>query len=122
MRNAIIAIMLLALTACSQSAAQLQNPVSPTNLYEAELVFDGSLKTFNELKALCVQRVLPAKCRTYVVQGQSLIVRAYAADKSARQFVQNNPTIDATNVIQAFIGIVSTFNVTVAGLGETKGK
>lgn len=99
----------------------IANPVSTTTLYQAELVFDASLKTFNELKALCVKRVLPSRCRTYVVQGQGLIRQAYAADIAARNFVKNNPTLDPTNIVQAFVGVVSQFNATVSTLNATKG-
>lgn len=101
--------------------ASIANPVSSSSLYEAELVFDGALKTFNELKALCAARVLPRSCRTYVVQGQGYIRQAYAADRAARDFVLNNPTLDATNVVQAFTGIVASFKATVDTLSTTKG-
>ncbi len=119
-----IGIILFALTlsACGtvNPFQSVTNPISGTNLYEAELVFDASVKTFNELRGLCARRVLRPTCRTYVVQGQNIIRNAYAADLSARNFVKNNPTIDATNVIQAFVGIVSDFKNTVAVLSATK--
>ena len=100
--------------------ASVANPISSTSLYEGELVFDGTLKTFLELKGLCANRVLPPACRTYVVAGQKIIVQAYAADKAARAFIAYNPTLDATNVVQAFTGIVSNFQATVNSLSATK--
>lgn len=120
MKRILVLSLLFTLGACVNPLASVKNPVSTTNLYEAELVFDASLKTFNELKGLCANRTLPPACRTYVVKGQGLIVKAAAADVAARNFVKNNPTLDATNVIQAFTGIVSNFNTTVSTLSATK--
>ena len=58
-----LAIIVLALTlgACTfvNPFTSVSNPVSTTNLYEGELVFDASLKTFDQLKSLCATRVLP---------------------------------------------------------------
>ena len=71
MKNAIRALALVAalgLAGCSWSInplASVTNPVNTTNLYQAELVFDGSLKTFNELKGLCANRVLPWSMRPW---------------------------------------------------------
>ena len=78
------------------------------------------MDTFKELKTLCANRVLPPACRTYVKQGQGLIVKAEAADVAARQFVKNNPTLDATNVVQAFTGLVATFKDNVNSLSAVK--
>jgi len=121
----ILAVIALAigLAGCPQGQGvfkQIPNPASKQTLYEAELVFDGSLKTFNKLKSLCAARTLPPACRTYVVKGQEIIVKVYAADKAARDFVKNNPTLDATNVIQAVTNLVSTFNGTVQDLSAVR--
>lgn len=110
-----ILILGFALSAC----ASVPN-ATPTQLYQSELVFDGAVKTFNELKGLCVNKELPSSCRGYVVTGQGVIRQAYAADVAARSFIKNNPTLDATNVIQAFTGLVSTFQSTVSTLSATK--
>ncbi len=98
----------------------IQNPVSTTNLYQGEIAFDASLKTFNELKALCANRVLRPSCRTYVIRGQSLIAKAYAADKAARNFINNNPTLNAASVVAIFTSLVSSFQSTVTSLNATK--
>lgn len=115
-----IRIVVLSFAILLAGCASITNPVSSTNLYQAELLFDGTVKTFNELKDLCAQRALPSSCRTYVVKGQKLIVQASAADIAARKFVDDNPTLDATNVVQAFTGLVSTFKTTVDTLSATK--
>jgi hypothetical protein len=119
-RFLLAAVLAFGIGACSfNPLATVTNPVNTTRLYQAELVFAGSLKTFNTLKGLCAQRALPPKCRTYVLQGQPLIGKIYAADKAARNFVDNNPTLDATNVVQAVTGLVSDFDATVIALSQT---
>lgn len=118
-----IAVLLLALSlgACASGGGlpSFKNPVTNTGLYEAELAFDAGLKTFTALRGLCARRVLPPVCRTYVNEGQDYIKRAYAADMAAQKFVVDNPTLDPTNVIQAFTGIVSNFTTTVSALSAT---
>ena len=112
---------ILGLAACGiNPLASVTNPVNTTKLYQAELVFDGSLKTFNELKGLCAKRVLPSACRTYVTKGQGIIVKEAAADAAARRFVDTNPTLDATNVVQAVTGLVSDFTATVNKLSAIR--
>lgn len=125
----IIALTLAAfwLTGCAGANKAFQvvtttitNPVSSTNLYQAELVFDGSVKTFNELKGLCARRVLPSVCRTYVRKGQDLIRRAYAADLAAQDFIVQNPMLNATGAVLGFTNAVSSFNATLTRLSALK--
>ena len=108
------------LSACMNPLAPITNPVSATNLYQAEIAYDAGIKTFNELKDLCVNRTLPSVCRTYVVQGQGYIRKADAARVAAERFIDNNPTIDATNVVQAFTSLVSAFQSRVSALSAIK--
>jgi len=117
---AVAFVALLALSGCANFSTSVTNPVSSTNLYQAELVYDAALKTFIELRGLCASRVLPPVCRTYVIGGQKIIVKASAADVAARNFVTHNPTLDATNVVGVFTDLVSDFNSTVTTLSATK--
>ena len=124
MRKAlIVAALAVGLTGCANGFnpfATVTNPINATNLYQAELVFDGAVKTFNELKGLCARRVLPPVCRTYVIRGQDYIRKADAADRAAAEFMVKYPTLDATNAVQAFTGIVAKFKDTVNSLSATK--
>lgn len=123
------AVVILAISLAGCAGAQqffnaavngVANPVSAVNLYEAELVFDATIKTFVELRGLCANRTLPPACRTYVKQGQKLVRNAAAADIAARNFITSNPKLDAANVVGAFTGIVSDFKTTVTNLSATK--
>ena len=80
------------------------------------------MKTFNTLKGMCARRVLPPVCRTYVNNGRDIIINANAADKAAQRFVDNNPTLDATNVVQAFTGLVNDFQNNLTGLSALRAK
>lgn len=119
-----IALLALSLASCVNGKPVLftsvANPVSATNLYEAELAFDAALKAFVELRGLCATRTLPPSCRTYVRAGQSIVIKAAAADVAARAFITSNPTLDATNVIGAFSGLLSNFQATVTSLSATR--
>ena len=122
-RFLIVAALALGVSGCANGFnpfATITNPVNSTNLYQAELVFDGAVKTFNELKGLCARRVLPPVCRTYVIKGQDYIRKADAADRAAAEFMVKYPTLDATNAVQAFTGIVANFKATVTALSATK--
>lgn len=124
MKTLVAFVIALSLAGCVNGKpilfTSVANPVSATNLYEAELVWDATLKSFIELRGLCASRTLPPACRTYVIKGQDLIVRGAAADAAARNFVTANPTLDATNVVSAFTGLLSSFQTTVTSLSATK--
>lgn len=108
-------ILALGLIGC----ASIPNPLSSTNLYQGELVFDAALKTFNKGKDLCARRVISSSCRTYVIKGQKLIVQIASADQAARNLVDNGAaTIDITNAAQTFTGLVSTFDATATSLSK----
>lgn len=114
---ALVLAVAFSLTAC----VSVPNPITGNTLDASEIAFDASLKTFNELKALCANRTLPPACRTYVIQGQAIIKNAAAADIAARNFVRNNPNINPTSVVTVYSNFVSDFQNTVAHLTQIKG-
>lgn len=120
----ILAIILLPLFlgACTtvNPFASVKNPVTAAKLYQAELAYDGALKTFNELKSWCTNRILPPKCRTYVQRGQDYIRQASAARVKAEKFIENNPTLDATSVVEVFSIIVANFGDNTKSLSALK--
>lgn len=121
MKKIVLAIALcLGLAGCLNPFATVTNPVSATNLYQAEIAYDAGIKTFNELKDLCANRTLPPKCRTYVVQGQGIIRKADAARVAAENFIDNNPTLDATRVVAAFTNLTAAFQDRLNALSEVK--
>ncbi len=117
---ALAATIALSLGGCFNPFQTVDISTADTDLYAAELVFDGAVKTFNQLKDLCGKRALPPACRTYVKQGQGLIQKSYAADLSARQFIKDNPTLSAVSAIQAFQGLVTSFQTNNTTLGNLR--
>lgn len=123
MRKILLAVVLaLGVAGCvnGQLVTSIPNPVTNSNLYEGELVFEASLKTFNKLKELCANRVLPPACRTYVIKAQAVIPKIAKADLAARDFITNNPTINPATIISVFTGLVSGFKANVDSLSATQ--
>lgn len=117
----LLGVAALGLAGCpGQFPSSVSNPITQPDLYKAELLFDGTIKTFNELKSLCASRTLPSTCRTYVTKGQALIIKARDADLAAREFVDLNPTLDATTIIQTFASLVSSVVTNTTTLGALK--
>lgn len=105
MRKIIALFLVLGLAAC----ATVKNPVTNARLYQAELAYDGGLKTFNKYKDLCAQRVIPSSCRTYVNRGQVAIAKVRKARREVEIFVDTNPNLDASSVVLAFEVAVRNF-------------
>ena len=91
-----------------------KNPVSATNLYQANLAYDGALKAFNKMKDLCERRVIPNTCRTYVIGGQRVIPQAEKARKIASDFIRQNPTIDAGALVNAYTLLIGNLEANAA--------
>lgn len=117
---ALVLLLSLPLAGCWNPFARVLNPVTSTNLYQAELVFDGAIKTFNAGKKLCIQRILPPVCRTYAKKGQGLIEKARDAQLEAEMFIDHNPTLDASSLVEAFKILVGQFATTTDNLSALK--
>jgi len=120
MRKIVLAIVIaLGVSACDPITLQnpfpsVQNPVTASNLYEANLAYDAALKTFNAMKRLCIARSIPNTCRTYVIKGQQIIPKAEAARKIAQDFIRQNPTLDATSLVRAFTALIGSLQLFAA--------
>lgn len=71
--------------------------------YSADLTFDGAVKAFKEVRSLCANHTLPTSCRGYIVQGQAIIAKAYAAEK-----IGNSAAVQAA--ITELSGILTAIN------------
>jgi hypothetical protein len=72
-----------------------------TGQYTADLTFDGAEKAFNGFRTLCAQKAIPASCRAYVVTGQAIIRKAYAAEQAGN-------SAEVTAGLQALVAIVTS--------------
>ena len=118
MKRILVTVLLaLALAGCARDAngnlvnplASFANPIKPAALDQAEILYDGSLKLFVRYRDLCAQRAIGPSCRTYVRTAQGVIPRAEGARAAAENFVTNNPTLDATQIISVYSNAVADF-------------
>lgn len=99
----------------------INNPVAPVNIYQAKVVYASTLelvvgyreycwsKPYAALMADPVARPVCQKRRQVVRAMQAADDKAFAALKTADNFVRSNPTLDASSAIRAAIAAVSDF-------------
>lgn len=111
--------------------AAITNPVAPVNIYQAKLVYADTLELANGYREYCYSKpyaslmidpVAGPVCksrRQVILKMQAADDKAYAAIKSADNFVKNNPTLDATSAIKAAIAAVTDFQNVAASTAKT---
>jgi hypothetical protein len=115
MRKSILAILLLSplLAGCitlsdlstsilyggASVTASIDNPVTPTKLYEAENALTVAVSGMLAYKRTCAKRAIPSSCRKVVALLQSYTAQAKPLLISSRRFVREN---DQVNAIKAF--------------------
>jgi hypothetical protein len=99
----------------------VSNPVAPVNIYQAKTVYAATLELANGYRDYCYAKpfavlmadpVAKPVCksrRKIVLAMQAADDKAFAAIKTADNFVRNNPTLDATSAIRAAIAAVTEF-------------
>jgi hypothetical protein len=92
---------ILAFALALSLASCATNPIANSTLYSAKLTFDASLKTFIAFKNACAAKALPSACRTYVVKGQGIVAKAYAAEKIANSAAMASAVNELSGVIAA---------------------
>jgi hypothetical protein len=99
----------------------ISNPVAPVNIYQAKTVYAATLELANTYRDYCYGRPFAALMadpvakpvcksrRKIVLAMQAADDKAFAAIKTADNFVRSNPTLDATGAIRAAIAAVTEF-------------
>ena len=97
------------------------NPVGPTNIYQAKIVYAATLELATSYREYCYKRpyavlmvdpVAKVACknrRSIVRSMQAADTKAYAAIITADNFVRQNPTVNATGLISAAVAAVTNF-------------
>ena len=110
MKHRILAALIcaFALTACASLNAKVKTTVSMNTQYAVESSYGVALAAENSYKALPLCKTGTKPSLTNICAQRSVIVRLQAADlkavnglKSARDFINTYPTVDASNVIAA---------------------
>lgn len=95
----------LALTAC----ASIPNPFTAPTLAAVESSYGAALAVAVNYRDACAQRLIPSSCRTVVPVVQVYGARAQSAVLVARNFVKNNPTLDATSILSTAQDAIEMF-------------
>ncbi len=103
----------------------ITNPVVGKNIYQAKLVYASALEISVKYREYCwsqpyavlmadpIAKPICQNRRPTVRRMQQAKVKASAAIRTADNFVRNNPTLNATNAIQAAWTAVTDFqNIT----------
>jgi len=107
-----ICFLTIALGGCSTVQGLLNgevNPIGTQSLAAVEASYGTALSVANGYKQACANGAITGSCRTVVVTMQNADRYAYAQILVARNFVKNNPNIDATVVISTAQAAVAAF-------------
>lgn len=101
MKRLLITITLaLTLGGCALFRAY-DNPVGPNQLAAVESAYGIALSVAVAYHDACGRKVIPSSCRPIVVRMQTVGAVAHRSVITARNFVRQNPTLDASSVVQA---------------------
>ena len=95
-----VIIAALFLSGCA-AFAQFRNPIGPNQLAQAESAYGLVLTAAVAYRQACNDKVIPrSKCAPIIIKLQSADKMVRPALIEARKFVKDNPTLDATDLIQ----------------------
>lgn len=96
-RFAVPILLALAVAGC----ASIVNPINTTRLGQIESSYGVALSVAVAYRDLCAKRLISPDCRTVVPKVQAADRAAQASLATAREFVKNNPTLNAFSVLEA---------------------
>lgn len=95
--------------------AAYTNPVSNDTLVKVEASYGAAVSVAVAYHDACAKREIPPSCRPIVKQIQNADAYAHAQIVVARNFVQNNPTVDASALITTAQAAVAAFTTVANG-------
>ena len=96
----VVSVLALGLGGCAFNPfASVTNPVSKDTLAKLEAGYGVAASIALGYRNACAKKEIPPSCRPIVVQIQNADNYAHGQILVARNFVRNNPTIDATALI-----------------------
>lgn len=110
----------------SAATTTITNPVTTSNVYQAELAFNISVKAANKWAAYCWSQpyvklmadpVAAVACKNRRTTRRALSAagdKAQAAIKVAQTFIKNNPTISPLKVVDDAWSAVNSYGTLVA--------
>lgn len=109
------------LTGGTSITATIQNPVTPTMLYQAESGLIVAVAGLQTHKDLCIAKVIDRSCRAVVVKLQSYTIRLKPMLISLHAFVRNNDQINAIAVYNTVRQLLADFQQDAAASGVATG-
>lgn len=101
----------------SSFTTPINNPVTPTMLYEAENVFTIAVTGALSYKNLCVRKLVPDSCRNVVGVLQSYSRQAKPMLVTLRRFVRDNDQVNAVTVYNSVRQLLANFQQVAAASG-----
>lgn len=101
------------------ATASVQNPVTPTMLYQAEQGMVAVVEGLLIYKDSCARKVIPQSCREVIAQIQVYTRQAKPLLVSLRKFVRENDQVNAVAVYNAVQDLLAKIKAARAASGVT---
>lgn len=109
-------LLVLALALSLPACTQLQNletavktTITPDNLNTLEAAYGSALSVAVGYRNLCKNKIISKSCWTVIAMLQPYENKAYGSIVALRQFLKNNPTLDASTFISDAKTAIATF-------------
>lgn len=109
-------VLAVSLSACA-ALNTMRNPVSRTALVEIESAYGLVLSGAVAYRNSCARKTIPPSCRPIVVRLQGADRVAQASITALRNFVRNNPELNAPALVQAAWQAIEDFKAIAAASG-----
>lgn len=115
-RFLVAVVLSVSLSACAVLNT-MKNPISRTQLVEIESAYGLVLSAVVAYRNSCARKAIPPSCRPIVVRLQQADRVAQASITALRNFVRNNPELNAPALVQAAWQAVEDFKTIAAASG-----
>lgn len=99
------------------ATANVQNPVTPKMLYQAEQGLVAVVSVLQVYKNACARQTIPPSCREVIAEIQVYTTQAAPLIVRLRAFVRQNDQINAVRVYNAVQGLLTQINASRATHG-----
>ena len=89
--------------------AKIVQVVTPQNADTVEAAYGSALAIVVGYRDLCQRKVINKSCWIVIAKMQPYENKAYNAVKAMRKFVNDNPNVDASSIVQIAYNAVTTF-------------
>ncbi len=101
----------------SSLTASINNPVTPSMLYDAQNALVVAVSGALAYKRLCIQKAVPSSCRAVIQRLQTYTRKAKVYLADARKFVKENDQINAIQAYNLFVAEAGKFRDEAAANG-----